>query len=44
MSEESKEWLERELAWVDAQIDEIEAQDEAAWKVFLAKLFGPMDK
>jgi hypothetical protein len=37
------EWVEFTRAWVDEQLAEIEAKDEAAWQVFRAKLFGPMD-
>jgi hypothetical protein len=37
------EWVEFTRAWVDEQMAEIEARDAAAWQVFRAKLFGPLD-
>ncbi|MGF6837013.1 hypothetical protein QF001_000880 [Paraburkholderia youngii] len=38
MSDESYRWALRELAWVDEQLAEIEAADNAAWAKFRAGL------
>jgi hypothetical protein len=43
MSEASEQWLEISLAWVDEQLAEIEAKDEAAWLRFRDVVFGPPD-
>lgn len=41
MSEASEQWLEFTRAWVDEQIEALEAKDEAAFSRFMAALLGP---
>ena len=38
------DWVEFTRAWVDEQMRQQRERDEAAWKVFRAKLFGPFDQ
>lgn len=37
------EWIEFSRAWLDEQMAEQRARDEAAWLRFKAALFGPME-
>jgi hypothetical protein len=37
------EWVEFTRAWVDEQMAEIEAKDEASWLRFKEVVFGPLD-
>jgi hypothetical protein len=43
MSEESEQWLEISLAWVDEQREAQRVLDEAAWLRFKEVVFGPLD-
>lgn len=43
MSEATERWLEQARASIDEQLAELAEKDEAAWQVFRAKLFEPLD-
>jgi hypothetical protein len=43
MKTELDAWVEITRAWLDEQMAAQRARDEAAWQVFRARLFGPLD-